>query len=137
MANATFSGTLRVSEKHTITPKVTPSGANVLTIFASYSRKVRRGGESKTEYTNCKITVWGQKVDVMAKFVKPGDTIYVVGEPSIDTYKDKAGETKCMLAIELLDFGFVGNKGSATGSGDAGSQPQGGQGGDYSDDIPF
>lgn len=137
MANATFSGALRVSEKHTITPKVTPSGANVLTIFASYSRKVRRGGESKTEYTNCRITVWGQKIDVLVKYVKPGDTIYVVGEPSIETYKTKEGETRCMMAIELLDFGFVGSRGAATGGGNQGSEPPASQGGDYADDIPY
>ena len=108
-----------------------------------------------------RIVAWERLVEVIERFVKKGDRIYVEGEIEYRQYQDKDGVTKYTTEIRAREVVLLGSRGEGGGGGDwdrgsrpvaSGARPGGGGGGaksgsDYDDyqapplededDLPF
>jgi single-strand DNA-binding protein len=85
--------------------------------------------QEKTEWH--RIVVWGRLVDVVERYVKKGDRLYVEGEIQYRQYEDKEGVTKYSTEINLREMIMLGGgrEGGGGGGGDYGGG--GGGGGGY------
>jgi single-strand DNA-binding protein len=75
--------------------------------------------QEKTEWHRC--VVWnsgrGQTgvVEVVEKYVKKGDKIYVEGEIEYRQWQDKDGQTRYTTEIKVRDLMLLGGRGGGTG----------------------
>jgi len=81
--------------------------------------------QEKTEWH--RIVVWGRLVDVVERYVKKGDRLYVEGEIQYRQYEDKEGVTKYTTEINLREMIMLG--GGREGGGGGGDYGGGGGGG--------
>lgn len=105
--------------------------------------------QEKTEWHKC--VVWNTKAgtlaDVVEKYVKKGERIYVEGEIEYRQWQDKEGQTRYTTEIKVRELMLLGGK--AQGEGAASSAPartpatRSDDGGmpsaleDTDDDLPF
>ena len=100
----------------------------------------------QTEWHN--VVFWGPVTDVIEKYLKKGNQVYIEGKISNRSYDDKDGVKKYITEIVGQNLTLVGGKPS--GSGDSGSNGSSGSstnsyasspsmsaGEDASDDLPF
>lgn len=87
-----------------------------------YTTKSGKVVEEHTEWINA--TVWGGLAEVVEKYVKKGDQIYLEGKNVTRTY-DSNGEKKYVTELIVSNLTLVGGKGSQ-------EQPK-----EESDDLPF
>jgi single-strand DNA-binding protein len=90
--------------------------------------------QEKTEWH--RIVAWGRLVDVIERYVKKGDRLYVEGEIQYRQYEDKEGVTKYTTEINLREMIMLGGReGGGGGGGDygggGGGYGGGGGGGGY------
>lgn len=85
--------------------------------------------QEKTEWH--RVVVWGRLVDVVERYVKKGDRLYVEGEIQYRQYEDKEGVTKYTTEINLREMIMLGGRdgGGGGGGGDYGGGGGGGYGG--------
>jgi single-strand DNA-binding protein len=136
-----------------------PSGARVAQFSVATSRRWNDKNNQQQEKTEWhRIVVWDKLVDIVEKYVKKGDRIYVEGEIEYRQYQDKDGVTKYATEIRARDIVLLGGKGEGGGGdwgGGGGSRAASGaktgaggaKGGDYDnfdapaldddDDLPF
>lgn len=81
--------------------------------------------EEHTEWINA--TVWGGLAEVVEKYVKKGDQLYIEGKNVTRTY-DSSGEKKYVTELIVSNLTLVGGKGSQ----EYPNQPK-----EESDDLPF
>ncbi len=75
--------------------------------------------QEKTEWH--RIVVWGRLVDIVERYVKKGDRLYVEGEIQYRQYEDKEGVTKYTTEINLREMIMLGGReGGGGGGGDYG-----------------
>src|SRR5215210_6533376 len=140
-----------------------PSGARVAQFSVATSRRWNdKNGQQQEKTEWHRIVAWEKLVEVIERFVKKGDRIYVEGEIEYRQYQDKDGVTKYTTEIRARDVVLLGSRGDGAG-GDwdrGGSRPAaaggraggggggaGGGGSDYDDfqappledddDLPF
>lgn len=89
-----------------------------------YTTKSGKVVEEHTEWINA--TVWGGLAEVVEKYVKKGDQIYLEGKDVTRTY-DSNGEKKYVTELIVSNLTLVGGKGIQEPS-----QPK-----EESDDLPF
>lgn len=87
-----------------------------------YTTKSGKVVEEHTEWINA--TVWGGLAEVVEKYVKKGDQIYLEGKDVTRSY-DSNGEKKYVTELIVSNLTLVGGKGSQ-------EQPK-----EESDDLPF
>ncbi len=109
----------------------TSNGSRVANFSLATSRQWNsQAGEKqeKTEWHKC--VVWSRKdgsgglVDVIEKYVKKGDRLYIEGSIEYRSYEDKEGQTKYVTEIKVQDLVMLSGRGEG-GSGGMG----GGEGG--------
>ena len=88
--------------------------------------------QEKTEWH--RVVVWGRLVDVVERYVKKGDRLYVEGEIQYRQYEDKEGVTKYSTEINLREMIMLGgpNRGNGGGDEDFQAPPF-----EDDDDLPF
>lgn len=105
------------------------SGSRVANFSLATSRQWNtQAGEKqeKTEWHKC--VVWSRKdgqgglVDVVEKYVKKGDRVYVEGSIEYRTYEDKEGQTRYVTEVRVTDLVMLSGKseGGQSGSSDMG-----------------
>lgn len=144
-----------------------PNGARVAQFSVATSRRWNdKNGQQQEKTEWHRIVAWERLVEIIERYVKKGDRIYVEGEIEYRQYQDKDGVTKYTTEIRARDVVLLGSRGDGGGGGDwdrGGSRPAasgaraggggggggGGQGGgsDYDDfqappledddDLPF
>jgi single-strand DNA-binding protein len=137
-----------------------PSGARVAQFSVATSRRWNdKSGQPQEKTEWHRIVVWEKLVEIIEKYVKKGDRIYVEGEIEYRQYQDKDGVTKYATEIRAREVLLIGGKGEGGGGGGdwgggsraaAGSRAGGAggaKGGDYDnfdapaleddDDLPF
>lgn len=82
--------------------------------------------QEKTEWH--RIVAWGRLVDVIERYVKKGDRLYIEGEIQYRQYEDKEGVTKYTTEINLREMIMLGSR---EGGGGGGGGDYGGGGGGY------
>lgn len=143
--------------------RFTPQGIAVCDFSVAVNKRV--GGQNNTEprdeTTWFRVTCWRQLAETVAKYVKKGRQIMVVGEVSASAYTDKNQQAAATLEITAQTVKFLGGRDENEEGGGGGGQryqddfrpPQqqessGGKGGsqrggrkqqppENSDDIPF
>ncbi|MEX1185104.1 MAG: single-stranded DNA-binding protein [Gemmatimonadaceae bacterium] len=103
----------------------TTSGTRVASFSLATSRSwTGQNGEKqeKTEWHKC--VVWNRKsggglVDVVEKYVKKGDRLYVEGEIEYRQWQDKENQTRYTTEINVRDMVMLGgSRGGGGGGGD-------------------
>jgi single-strand DNA-binding protein len=126
----------------------TSGGTRVASFSVATSRSwtSREGGQQeKTEWH--RIVAWAKLADVVERYLKKGDRVYVEGEIQYRQYEDKDGVTKYMTEINAREMIMLGGR-----DGDGGDRSGAGAGAgtssgyddfqappvsDNDDDLPF
>lgn len=108
-----------------------PSGARVAQFSVATTRRWNgRDGQQQEKTEWHRIVVWEKLVDIVEKWVKKGDRIYVEGEIEYRQYEDKDGVTKYMTEIRAREILLLGSReGGDRESGGGGYGGGGGGGG--------
>ena len=86
--------------------KYTPAGKMVTDVSAAV--ETGSGDYKKTEWV--KLTIWGEKFgELFAGMTKKGTYVWISGVPKIESWKDKEGETKTQLNVNVKDFRILRN----------------------------
>lgn len=139
--------------------RFTPQGVAVCDFTVAVNKRyTTQGGDSREETTWFRVTCWRQLAETVAKYVRKGRQIFVVGEVAASAYTDKAGQPAATLEITAQTVKFLGQReDNEDGSGGSGgretfddfrppqqqTQERGGRRGrnqnppENSDDIPF
>ncbi len=112
--------------------RTVPSGTRVANFSVATSREWSAEGGQKQEKTEWhKIVVWNNArgtglADVVEKYLKKGDRVYIEGRLEYRSYEDKKdGTTKYVTEIRAFDLMML----SSRGGGSGGSGEGGGEGG--------
>ena len=139
-----------------------PNGARVAQFSVATSRRWNdRSGQQQEKTEWHRIVAWEKLVEIIERYVKKGDRIYVEGEIEYRQYQDKDGVTKYTTEIRAREVVLLGSKSDGGGGGDwdrgssrpaasgarSGGSGGGGKGSDYDDfqappledddDLPF
>jgi single-strand DNA-binding protein len=100
----------------------TNNGTRVATLSLATSRQwTTQGGEKqeKTEWHRC--VVWNTRqsglADVVEKYLKKGDRVYVEGRIEYRTWQDREGQTRYTTEINVRDMVMLSGRGDAGGAG--------------------
>src|SRR3954447_18719530 len=95
-----------------------PSGARVAQFSVATSRRWNdRSGQQQEKTEWHRVVAWEKLVDIIERYVKKGDRIYVEGEIEYRQYQDKDGVTKYSTEIRAREVVLLGNKGDGGGGG--------------------
>ena len=117
--------------------KTIPSGQKVASFSLACSEKYTKDGQKveKTEWINCKA--WGKLAEIIEKYVKKGNQIYVEGKLETQTF-EKDGVKRYKTEIVVQNMLMLGGKNE--GSNDAPneySQPSQNYNPMPDNDLPF
>ncbi len=83
--------------------------------------------QEKTEWHKCVAWNAGGRgtglADIIERYVKKGDKLYVEGAIEYRTYEDKDKQTRYVTEINVRELILLGGRGGDGGSFDAGSRP--------------
>lgn len=128
----------------------TGGGSRVAQFSVATSRRwTTNSGEQQEKTEWHRIVVWGKLVDVVEKYLRKGQQVYIEGEIQYRQYEDKEGVTKYSTEINARELMMLGGReGGGGGGGYGGGAPtrerasagggagKGGRGGDYDDFQP-
>lgn len=89
----------------------TAAGKRVASFSIATSRQWKGqdgNANKKTEWHKC--VVWGKLSDVVEKYVKKGDRLYVEGEIEYRQWTDKENQTRYTTEINVRDLVMLGGK---------------------------
>jgi single-strand DNA-binding protein len=95
-----------------------PNGARVAQFSVATSRRWNdRSGQQQEKTEWHRVVAWEKLVEIIERYVKKGDRIYVEGEIEYRQYQDKDGVTKYSTEIRAREVVLLGNKGDGGGGG--------------------
>lgn len=109
-----------------------PSGTRVAQFSLATSRRWNdKSGQQQEKTEWHRVVAWDRLVDVLERWVKKGDRLYVEGEIEYRQYEDKDGVTKYSTEIRAREVILLGGKdgGGGGGGGDYGGGGRSGGGG--------
>jgi single-strand DNA-binding protein len=109
----------------------TKAGNIVNLTMATSEKYTDKSGQKQenTEWHN--LVVFGKLADVVAKYVKKGDKLYVEGSITTRKWEDKEGNTRYTTEVKVRDLTMLG------GAEKKSTQPTAVAVGDDEDDLPF
>jgi single-strand DNA-binding protein len=103
--------------------KYLPSGSPVCELGLAVNRKwTNADGQAKEEVTFVDCTAFGKPAEVLAKYVKKGDPLYVQGRLKLDQWEAQDGSKRSKLRVVIDNFQFL--KAGNGGQRDDGEQQQ-------------
>jgi single-strand DNA-binding protein len=122
-------------------------GTAVADFSVAVSKVTGRGEQRKEKTTWFRVTVWRERAETAAQYIKKGMKILVVGEIDASAFIDKkSGEARASLDLTASNFTFLSPKGEtqpeggapAYGNAGGGHAPSGNEPAyNEADDIPF
>ena len=107
--------------------RTTSSGKSIANMSLATTRKWKDGsGEQKEKTEWHRLTVWGKLVDVVERYVKKGDRLYVEGRIEYSE-SESDGQKKYWTDVNVFKMVMLGSPG-------AGGQGGGGRGGGFQSD---
>jgi single-strand DNA-binding protein len=107
-------------------------GGNIANITLATSEKYTDKSGQKQENTEWhNLVVYGKLADVVAKYVKKGDKLYVEGSITTRKWEDKEGNTRYTTEVKVRDLTMLG------GTEKKSTQPTAVAVGEDEDDLPF
>ncbi len=89
----------------------TTSGNRVAQLSLATNRRwTDAQGETQERTEWHRIVVWGKLVEVVERWVKKGDRVYVEGEIQYRSYEDKEGVTRYSTEINARDLMMLGGR---------------------------
>jgi single-strand DNA-binding protein len=89
--------------------RITPDGSLVAS-FSIASNSVRRHPEGTVKKTDWfRVTAFGDKAQVLSKYAKRGDKLFVEGKLTLSAWLDREGAPQVSADLLLQDFQFVGS----------------------------
>lgn len=121
--------------------KYTPNQTPIVDIGLATTRKwAGKEGQQNEETCFVDCTIFGKRAEVINKYFKKGDPIFIEGYLKFESWQAQDGSKRSKLKVMILNFEFVGgNKQGGQQNQPQGEQPQGygsGQSGPVGD-IPF
>lgn len=109
----------------------TKAGNIVNLVMATSEKYTDKSGQKQenTEWHN--LVVFGKLADVVAKYVRKGDKLYVEGSITTRKWEDKEGNTRYNTEIKVRDLTMLG-----LGGGEKKAQPVA-AGDEDGDQLPF
>ena len=109
----------------------TKAGNIVNLVMATSERYTDKSGQKqeKTEWHN--LVVFGKLADVVTKYVKKGDKLYVEGSITTRKWEDKEGNTRYTTEVKVRGLTMLG------GGEKKATQPAAVAVGEDEDDLPF
>jgi single-strand DNA-binding protein len=107
--------------------RATPSGARVAQFNLATTRTWNGPGgdkQEKTEWHRC--VLWNQRAsggglaDVVERYVKKGDRLYIEGSVEYRQWQDREGQTRYTTEIKVREMIMLGSRGGGSGGGDGG-----------------
>ena len=145
--------------------RTTGSGSKVAQFSIATSRRwTNNAGEQQEKTEWHRIVAWSKLADIVERYVKKGQQVYIEGEIQYRSYEDKDGVTKYATEINARELMMLGGREGGGGNGGdapaerpaarssggrgagAGAAPKGGRDyddfqpppyGDEDDDLPF
>jgi single-strand DNA-binding protein len=110
----------------------TKAGNIVNLVMATSEKYTDKSGQKQenTEWHN--LVVFGKLADVVAKYVRKGDKLYVEGSITTRKWEDKEGNTRYNTEIKVRDLTMLG-----LGGGEKKAQPAGVAAGEDDGDYPL
>ena len=108
----------------------TKAGNIVNLVMATSEKYTDKSGQKQenTEWHN--LVVFGKLADVVAKYVKKGDKLYVEGSITTRKWEDKEGNTRYNTEIKVRDLTMLGG-------GEKKPEPAGVAAGEDDEDYPL
>ena len=107
--------------------RTTSSGTPIANMSLATTRKWKDGSGEQREKTEWhRLTVWGKLVDVVERYVKKGDRLYVEGRLEYSE-SESDGQKKYWTDVNVVEMVMLGSPG-------AGGQGGGGRGGGFQSD---
>ena len=107
--------------------RTTSSGTPIANMSLATTRKWKDGsGEQKEKTEWHRLTVWGKLVDVVERYVKKGERLYVEGRIEYSA-SESDGQKKYWTDVNVFEMVMLGSPG-------AGGQGGGGRGGGFQGD---
>lgn len=124
----------------------TNSGARVATLSLATSRQWKnQSGEQQEKTEWHRVVFWGNLVDVIERYCRKGERVYVEGSIEYRTWQDREGQTRYSTEIRGREMMLLGSRGgggagpdeehvgAAAGGFDKLPEPLDGE----DDDLPF
>lgn len=108
--------------------RTTASGQNVANFSLAVSRSWKgQDGQTQeqTSFINC--VAWGKAGEIIAQYVKKGDSLLVSGRLDQRSYDDKDGNKRQAVEVNVEDFNFVGGGRGGDGASAPKSTPKSSQ----------
>ena len=105
--------------------RTTNNGSRVATFSLATSRTWNGPSGDKQEKTEWhKCVVWNAQrgsglADVVEKYVRKGEKLYVEGRIEYRQFQDKEGQTRYVTEINVRELMLLGGRGGAAGGGDS------------------
>jgi single-strand DNA-binding protein len=104
--------------------RTTPSGARVAQFSLATSRQwTGKGGEKQEKTEWHKIVVWNNRetglVDVVEKYLKKGDRVYVEGRIEYRSYEDKEGQTRYVTEVNVRELVMLSGRSDGGAGGES------------------
>lgn len=117
-----------------------PSQTPVVEFGMAMSRKFKKQDGSMAEdtcFVDCQL--FGKRAEVVNKYFKKGDPIFVEGRLKYDQWQAQDGTKKSKMRVFVENFEFIGKGGGGKGSqgGGAAGSGAGDFGGGGDTDVPF
>lgn len=95
-----------------------PSGARVAQFSVATSRRWNdKSGQQQEKTEWHRIVAWERLVEIIERYVKKGDRIYVEGEIEYRQYQDKDNVTKYATEIRAREVVLLGGRSDGGGGG--------------------
>jgi len=109
-----------------------PSQTAVCEISIAVNRRwMGQDGQQKEEVTFVECSMFGKRAEVLAKYLKKGQPIFVDGRLKLDQWEAQDGTKRSKMRVIVENFEFIGGR---QGGGDGGNQ--GGDEGGYAPQQP-
>lgn len=86
--------------------RYTPSGKAVCDFSLATAEK--SGGQERTTWF--KVTVWGQRAELLGQHLAKGSQMYVEGRLQLDEYTDPEGTKRVNLSVTASEIQFLDRK---------------------------
>ena len=88
-----------------------PSQTPVAELSLAINRKWQDAqGQQKEEVTFVECSMFGKRAEVLAKYVKKGQPIYVEGRLKLESWEAQDGSKRSKLKVIIENFEFLGSK---------------------------
>ena len=106
----------------------TSSGSRVANFSLATSRRWKgQNGEPQEKTEWHRIVAWNNKgstlADVVERFCKKGDKVYVEGSIEYRSWQDREGQTRYTTEINAREILLLGGRGGGSDDADGGSMP--------------